>query len=256
MSLIKYSLTRALQLTGISMLSLYSINAAAYGSVGIGAGYAISEYKDYDNDIQPIPLVQLSGERFYFRGMSAGAYLYKDSVNEISLAASYSFQEFDPDNSDDISLKLLNKRNATAMIDMIYRLSYVDVGTVSFIASADILDETDGGYKFNLDYRHNLHLSKLIRIAPGFGFTWFNDALTDHYYGISANEASISGLNEYHPESDISPYLNIAITAPLYKQINLFANGRYTFLSDEITNSPMVDREHAVSVTLGVNYSF
>lgn len=258
----KSPLLNCLKVASFVGLGLSVGNACAAGgnpssSVGIGlAGFGSSEYKDYSSDVSPIPMVQLEGDYFYFKGLSVGAYLYKDQVNEFSASISYLGKKFDSSDSDDASVQLLDDRDATATADLNYRFSMPKVGSLAIKASVDILDESDGGYMFDVGYSQMLPVSKTIRLMPGAGFVWYNDAFTDHYYGISASEATASGLNEYQPESSFSPYLSLNVNIDLTQAISLFARGQYTLLSDEITDSPMVDSDYSITCMAGLNLKF
>ncbi len=240
----------------MSLLGLWGFNAAANNSIGIGAGFGVSEYKEYESDTQAIPVINVSGERFYFRGMSAGMYLYKDSVNEVDLGLSYAAKKFKAEDSDDVHLQALDNRSDTGMADISYRFNHPNIGSLSVTASADVLDKTDGGYKVDIGYRKNFRIAEFVVVSPGVGAIWFNDALSEHYYGISGAESAVSGLDEYHPEDNISTYVGLGCRVFLSKKLVLFANGQYLFLSDEITSSPMVDRDYSISASVGLSFNF
>ena len=78
----------------------------------------------------------------------------------------------------------------------------------------------------------------------------------DYYYGVSDKEARKSGLKSYDADSGVSPYVGIDVKVDLSENWNIFMNTRATFLSDEITDSPMVDEDVKYSFGAGITYRF
>jgi outer membrane protein len=78
----------------------------------------------------------------------------------------------------------------------------------------------------------------------------------DYYYGVSRKEARRSGLNSYDADDGWSPYLELTASYKFAADWNVYATGRYHRLSDEVKDSPMVDKSWTGLMSMGVTYSF
>jgi outer membrane protein len=223
-------------------------------SLGVGAGGAMTEYKDYDAvDIMPIPLLIYSGERFFLRGASGGVHLYKDRTHELSAMLSYLPQRFESDRSRDPAMRRLDDRYSTMLAGASYGLR-TKYGTARVSASSDILGicnavVADASYSYPFQ-------SKNVWFVPAAGLTWTNGAYNDYYYGISAKESAKSGLPEYKAGDGVSPYVGVMTRIVVTDSLNVLVSGRAMFLSPEITGSPMVDRDVKLGFGAMLAYTF
>lgn len=222
-------------------------------SIGLGAAIGQYAYKGIDNDTVPYPMINYEGERFFIRGTGAGAYMFKDQHNQLSLNVFYSPLNFDPDDSDSHRMKQLDKRHSTAMAGVGYR-HIADWGVVRTSLSADVLDYSNG-YVADAAYLHPFNLGALT-LTPGIGATWYSSNFNDYYYGISGKESRRSGLNAYNAGSSWSPYAEVSANYALTQSWKVFAYGRYTRLDSEVKDSPMVDKSYTTLVAAGVSYAF
>jgi len=237
--------------------SSWALNVSANATVGAGVSLSgTSEYKGYNSNSQYFPTINYEDDQFYFHVVSGGVFLFKADRSAFLLGLSYFPKEFDASDSTDNHMQKLNNRHSTGMVDIGYRYGDPVLGTVSATMSADVLDETHGGWKLDLGYKNSIPIFPMVMISPGFGVSWYNEDLTEHYYGVSSNEATRSTLNEYHPSSSISTYAELGINVVLTQSMSLFVNGRYVWLNDEITDSPMVGSSHSFGTMLGVNFIF
>jgi outer membrane protein len=102
-------------------------------------------------------------------------------------------------------------------------------------------------------YRYN---SDRLTFTPGIGVTWSSENQNEYYYGVSKKESQRSGLSSYDPSDSWSPYVELSVNYKLTDSWNVFGMGRYIRLTDEVTNSPMVDKEWTGVLMTGVTYSF
>lgn len=260
MSLGKVKLRSVVKTVAVLGLGLYAgvVSANGSNSVGIGlGGFGTSEYRDYDGGTVPVPMINVSNEIFYLRGLTAGAYLYADQTEQLSVIITYHAQSFEASESNHADMKKLDDRDSTAMAGLSYNVNITQYDSLRFRALFDILDETDGGYLLDAGYQARIPVvADQVTVSPGFGVTWSNDKLNEHYYGVSAAEASRTSFSQYSPDGSFSPYLSLGINVRLTDSINFFANGSYAFLSDEVKDSPMVDRSGAISGVVGMSMNF
>lgn len=236
-------------------LNLFWLPLATAGelTMGAGLGYLSSPYKGHDNMGVPLPIIHYEGEKFFIRGIGAGYKVWDSSPHAFSVGVIYHFNHFNPDDTSHQALRLLDKRRAEVRADA--RYSYkTDYGTLIASAAQDISGRSQGTTG-DLTFRHTYDFGS-FRLIPAVGLTWESARTVDYYYGISAKESQKSGLKEYEPDSSWSPHLGLVSTFYLSDTWSVTAGGRISFLSNEITDSPMVDSSKIVGATLGLNFAF
>jgi outer membrane protein len=221
--------------------------------LGVGVGVSSSEYKEESDSVTPIPILKYEGEHFFVRGLTAGVHLYKDDYNELSLTVSYLSQSFDASESDSHAMQQLENRYSTMLAGAAYNLK-MDWGVAGLSLSADVLG-TSNGFIADASYAYPFEIS-FLKVKPSVGVEWTNENYNDYYYGVSASESHSSGLLEYNAESGISPYLGLQLKIGLTEGFGLTLGAKAKWLSDEITNSPMVDQDMKFSFGAGIVYSF
>src|SRR6187402_57395 len=90
-------------------------------SLGVGAAWAPSPYRSYDNKALPLPLVNYEGKSFYFRGASAGYKLFSTPSDEISLLVSPFANRFRHQDTNNAQLKQLSNRDISGMAGVAWR---------------------------------------------------------------------------------------------------------------------------------------
>ncbi|QSX32277.1 MipA/OmpV family protein [Shewanella avicenniae] len=234
-----------------------ALPALAQSQLGVGGAIGLSQYvyKDYDNLVLPIPMISYESDDFYFRGLSAGYYLFKDKQQRVSLDITYSPRNFDPDDTDNTQLKLLDKRHSTVLFGARYQLRN-EYGQVNASFHMDAADETDGGLQANLSYGYPLTLTSQISVTPSVGIDWQNSKFNQYYYGVSQREALTANLSQYEASASVSPYLNLSMNYRVTKSLMTNAAVRYTWLDSEISDSPMAGRDGLFSTFFSVVYQF
>ncbi|WP_318370367.1 MipA/OmpV family protein [Enterobacter sp.] len=244
---------KVLTLGALIAASVSPAMADSHVSLGAGVGVLESPYKDYDSEVRPLPVITYESENFWFRGLGGGYYLWNDESDKLSIMAYYSPFEFKPKDSDNWQLRQLDKRKATLMAG----LSYVHNTPYGFLRTSlagDTLDNSNG-ISWDLAWLYR-YTNGGLTLTPGVGVEWSSENLNDYYYGVSRREARRSGLDRYEADSDWSPYLELSASYKLTDDWSVYGLGRYTHLSSEVKDSPMVDKSWAGALSAGVTYSF
>lgn len=242
------------QITGAVLLAgSASISLAGDWSLGAGVLFEQLPYRDYDNQVYPLPVIQYEGERVYLSGIGAGVYLLNTDSDKLYLNVYLSPVNFDPADSDDPAMKKLNKRRATAMAGIGYK-HMADWGTIRTELAADVLGKSDGIIA-DVAYQYPLQFNKW-RVEPGVGVQWQSSDHNDYYYGISHNESRRSGLDYYSAGDGFSPYAELSVHYAFNKNWRTFFTGRYTSLSSAVKDSPMTEHSSSVIFGTGVVYTF
>jgi len=233
--------------------SVGAAHAENHWSVGAGVGVINSPYKQYDRDVYPVPVITYEGDNFWFRGLGGGYYLWNDQTDKLSIMAYYSPLHFKPGDSDSYQMRQLDKRKSTMMAG----LSYVHNTEYGFLRTAlagDTLDNSNG-FIWDLAWLYR-YTNGGLTLTPGIGVEYSSENYNDYYYGVSQREANRSGLNSYNADDGWNPYLELTASYKFATDWNVYGTGRYSHLSDEVKDSPMVDKSWAGLLSVGVTYSF
>ncbi|MEI2264279.1 MipA/OmpV family protein [Erwinia sp. CGal63] len=222
-------------------------------TLGASVIYSQSPYKGGQDRYYPVPVINYEGDSFYVRSLTAGYYLWKDQQDQLSLTILGSPQNFDPDDTDNKQLKALDKRHMTLMGGVAYRHT-AEWGTVRTVLAGDLLDNSDG-FIWDLTYLYRFSFGD-FSLTPGIGATYNSSNQNDYYYGVSKNESRRSGLRSYEADDSWNPYLELTGVWAINQNWNATVAGRYTRLSDEVKDSPMVDKDSQVAVWTGISYTF
>lgn len=222
-------------------------------TLGASVIYSQNPYKGGEERYYPFPVISYEGDSFYVRGIQAGYYLWKDNENQLALSILGSPQNFNTDDTDNKQLKQLDNRHMTMMAGVTYRHN-AEWGSVRTVLAGDVLDNSNG-FLWDLTYLYRFQFGK-FSLTPGIGALWSSDNQNDYYYGVSKSESRRSGLSSYQADSSWNPYLELTATYSLNQNWTASAYGRYARLSDEIQDSPMVDRKSETTVWTGISYTF
>lgn len=222
-------------------------------SVGIGASWTDSPYKGYGAVYYPLPSIAFENEVFFINNFTAGAYIYNDNNQKVSVGLSYLPLEFKPKDSDNSQMKQLSKRRSTLMAEARYSIS-TQFGNFATGIGGDILDESNsiiigGSYSY-------VFSGDRWAIVPKVGFTWANNKHNDYYYGISHAESMRSGLAYHDAKSSFTPYVSLVGSYSITQSISSYVGMRIDKLTGDAKSSPMIGNSTVPSVFAGLNYSF
>jgi outer membrane protein len=222
-------------------------------SLGVGAAWAPSPYRSYDNKALPLPLVSYEGKSFYFRGASAGYKLLSTRNDELSILVSPFTNRFRHQDTDDARLRQLSNRDISGMAGVAWKHT-AEWGVISTSAQKEFTGH-GGGTLLDAGYSYPLPKGALT-LVPTVGVSRSNSALNDYYYGVSGREALRSGLSAYHAGGGTAPYVNLMAIYHLSPSWVTSGGMRYTMLPDAVKDSPMVNAEHTRSFFVSLSHVF
>ncbi|QQP96228.1 MipA/OmpV family protein [Lysobacter enzymogenes] len=212
-------------------------------SVGLAVGGRNELYAGEGNHTRALPFFGYEGDRFYFRGITAGYHLVKSEevVVDVFLGG-----RLDAMDAKDFGRRELLKRgiNRDLLSD---RDDSVDAGAsvswrgsageVQLEVKADILD-VSGGFQADASYRYPMQAGKWA-LTPAIGVTVLSKDLANYYYGTLDKEVR-RGVVSYRPGSATIPYVGLSVARPFADKWRFMANVGYQVLPDEISDSPLV----------------
>lgn len=246
---------QALSLVGLLTLVSPAL-ASAQNSIGASVIMETSPYKETSTYYLPIPLFNWETEHFYIKGISGGVYLWKDAQEQhkISLGLGMGLQAFDNDRTDNSALEELSDRKVSFDAYLQYQFQS-EYGNIGARVAHDILGHADGIHA-NLWYRLPIYFGKQFVLTPTVGVQYDSAERNDYYYGVSSKESRRSGLRAYDADAGFSPYVGASARYAFTDKIALVASFNTRFLSDEASDSPMVDEDTIYTSSLSIMYSF
>lgn len=228
-------------------------HAEMHGAAGLGVHVWDGGYRDTDAQVWPIPAIDVESDHFYFKGFEAGAFLVKTDAHRVMLGVSYMGLGFDASDSDDARMKRLEDRDGSFFINATYAWRS-QFGQVSAGIGADISGKSEG-FMSDVNWMKRFDVAG-FGVTPQVGVVFTSDKFNDYYYGISKAESARSGFKAYSADAGVSPYFRLIGDYRITERISVYAEGTIRMLSDEIKDSPMVDRSYAYGFGAGVSYLF
>ncbi|WP_413742021.1 MipA/OmpV family protein [Sodalis sp. RH15] len=226
---------------------------AADIALGIGGFLTTSPYKVDRDDHSVWPVINYDDDTWYIQGDDAGRYLMNDDANELKLKAFFLDQEYKSSRGSTTAMRRLNDRRSTVMSGISYQRT-TPIGAVHVQLAGDILNNSQGVLA-NISYLNQVRLG-MLTVIPEFGVDGANGQQTRYYYGVSSMEARRSGLSEYRPSANITPYVSLTADYKLTERWDTYASARGNFLPSTVRDSPMVDGDEIYAFSLGINYNF
>ena len=245
-----------IKLLALGVFIATSASAAhADGKLTLGAGVGVVEhpYKQYDADVYPVPVISYESDNFWFHGLGGGYYLWNDTNDKLSVTAYWSPMYFKPGDSYNSQMRKLDRRKSTMMAGLSY-VHNTQYGFLRTTLAGDTLDNSNG-ITWDLAWLYR-YTNGNLTLTPGIGVEWNSDNQNEYYYGVSRHESRRSGMRSYDPDSSWNPYLELSANYRFLGDWSVYGVARYTRLSDEITDSPMVDKSWSGLISTGITYTF
>lgn len=230
-------------------------------SVGVAALVSDSPYVGEGTRVVPIPLVTYEGERFFFRGITAGWRFVDNDAFELAALGKFRFDGFDVKDLDrgqlaarGIDADLLEDRDIA--FDLGLGMKWRGgPGELELELLADVTD-TSGGQEATLQYGYPIRVGQGM-LTPGVGVTWMADDMANYYYGTLDEEAA-RGVVDYRPDAVTIPHVGVSYFRPIGRHWSMLGFAKYSRLPDEIIDSPFIesDTDGTASVFVGVSRGF
>jgi len=181
-----------------------------------------------------------------------------DIIIKAYLNGYYPTEIIDAQKEDIPQLSGLSDRNVTGGIALRYShffensLFYIDLATARAITEDEGKDSTgviiDSFYSYLLPYRN-------WDIYFGAGLTYYDQAIVDYYIGINENEANDS-RPLYEADGGFRGQLEVYAQYPLSQSWSFNAGITQSIYSNNVKESPLVDKNTLTQVMVGVLYVF
>lgn len=239
-----------------SLIFLNALSAQADNwSLGAGSLIAANPYLSMNTNILLIPFISYQSKYLAVYGPMAKLRYSLNPNNILGLRLQIGMQEFSPEEASNLSMKNLDERKRLFYVGPYHRFKS-DYGQLTTSFGYDVSNRSNGGMLLDLQYAYPFKSqNRKFFIRPGIGFSWFNQALSRHYYQISSSESNRSGLKQYNANSFIQPFASLFAGINISKKIFWTNVVRLNYLPSTVRNSPMVSNKRITySLITGITY--
>lgn len=231
--------------------------AAPRWSLGLGVVSAPRPYVGATNEILVIPIVELSSGRWFVQGIRAGYRIAETPRTRLVAQARFRFSGLDPGDSPFLAGMARRRETVEAGLGFDWTVASALGGPVQLElrAFADALNRSGGTEaSAGLAWRKALAGGRVL-FSPSIGLAFQNEAAVDYYYGVRPEEAR-PGRPAYPGRAAFSSRASAFLAWRFSGRWSLTAAVSLEAFGDEITASPIVDRQNQTFVLLGVAYGF
>lgn len=235
-------------------------NSSPRGAIGLGVGINLEPYAELDDEAQiiPVPVLSYSRGRVAFLGKSIAVNLAEGDNWDVGGVLDYRFQGYDSDDSP--VFEEMEDRDGT--LEAGFKIGYgAGPVTVSLQTLFDVLDN-HGGYTSELLATYDWKRGRATSVSPFIGLTHHSEDFTQYYYGVDPDEERIINTFApggepynrfvYSPGSTTSPIIGLTARQAISRNWIIFLRGSYEFLPDDITDSPLIDKDTRGSIGVGL----
>ncbi|MBN6150306.1 MipA/OmpV family protein [Xanthomonas sp. AmX2] len=226
--------------------------------LGMAAVVSDSPYAGEGTRVVPFPLVTFQGEKFYFRGITAGYQLFGGDAFELSAVGKVRVDGFDVKDlgktelaRNGLDYRLLEDRDIGLDLGLAAKWSGA-AGELELEILADVIDAS-GGQEASLQYGYPMDIGK-GRLTPNVGVTWLSKDMANYYYGTLDEEVA-RGVVDYKPGAVTIPHIGVSYFRPIGQKWSVLAFAKYSTLPDEIKDSPFVEPDTDGTASMFVGFS-
>ena len=222
------------------------------GEWGLGLGVVSQRppQAGADSEVFVIPFPSYEGERLSASLGNVNWALHSSERFRVAVEGQVRFDGYDPDSS--TGLAGMEERDATVDVGFSFtaRGSW---GVARLQAVGDVFGVHEG-YEISTGYEHPFQAGRWV-FLPSLTVSFLSEDLVDYYYGVRLDE-SMPGRPAYAGASTINTKVGLTVAYSVSQHWSLVAGGEYVRLGREITDSPIIARDHQLLTYTAVEYRF
>ncbi len=235
------------------LLVLLSCVFAQKITLGAGPYFQTQPYKGVDTLLIPSPVVFYDNGILYVRWTRIGAYFLGKKSDNFSWGLSVTAQPrpYGYEASDSQALTGMQKRKNTWEGGLALSVQ-ADTTYFEVMALNDLLNATDA-WILKAELGDEFSIAELT-FYPSVLAIYQSSQYTNYYYGVRESESTLT-RRAYKPESGVTFAVQTYISYPLTKKLSVLINLRADLLSNQVSNSPIVEDNFIYSGLLSLIYT-
>lgn len=214
--------------------------------LGFGIAYRSPIYRGVDADYLPIPLVFYKKGAFFVRGTQVGYQFYRNGGLTLEALGEWVWRGYDDDDSR--HLRGMDDRDPTILGGA--AASYYDGWGVTRVDVATDLLGKSNGQELTFSYGKQFVQDKWT-LTPLAGVRWESSDMADYYFGVDADEVTPT-RPQYSAGESWTPFVSLATRCRINEKWSSMIMVRYDWLDDEISDSPIVNKDYQIKLIGGL----
>ncbi|MBF0379065.1 MAG: MipA/OmpV family protein [Desulfamplus sp.] len=223
-------------------------------SIGLAGLWEDDIYKGVDSEFQPAPFLRYEKGPFEVmthNGINATLKIFGTRDYSLALKGSILLEE-GYDVEDSVHLKGMDELETLYYTGLEFQGEFAD-WEISLEVLQDVSGEHDGqDVELGFEYKWT---TGAFEFRPSLSLTWMSKETVDYSYGVSAREANAT-RPAYSPSSSYEIEAELMVQRPIYGNFKAVGIASVSTFGKEIKDSPLVDKDYAVQMVLGVIYTF
>lgn len=224
-------------------------SAQSHWGLGLGAGFTKSPLRQFDDKVDPLPLVLYESRWISLFGAKLDVKLPLDGPVSLRLRARYAGDGYEADDSPYLAGMEERKGGLWLGAAAIWRNPVANVALEALAATGDA-----EGKRFKLELNREFR-SGALTVTPRVAAEWYDDKYVDYYYGVRAGEVR-AGRAQYTGESTTNAEIGVRFSYAVDRRNHVFVDVSANRLGSAIKDSPLVERSSERSVRVGYLYAF
>ena len=257
------SLTLTTAAFGLLILATPAQAAEQSNRFGIGL-YADSERSIYDGHsgkddlkLEGIITFQYRGEKFNADEKTASYKFFDNGKYQIEVIGNNDNRGYKANDSTKLT-GMAERKNSWDLGGRV--AAKTGMGTISLAATGDVSgkhkgQEVDLAFSQDLFRKGPRGNPRSVSVDFQAGVKWQSDEVVDYYYGVKSGESTVTRA-AYNGQDAITPYVGVTARTNIAQHVTFDVGAVYKHYPDEITDSPIVDKDHDVELTAGLTYWF
>lgn len=224
------------------------------GRLGAGVGIIArsSPYRDYSGGVyQVIPAITYTGERLQVYGPNIQFGIVGSGKLRLALTGQYRIGVYEEEDSP--FLAGMGDRESTFLAGLAIQAELPGLFDLALGYEHDVLDNIGGGIA-------SLRISKalqsgILRFSPQISINYLSSEISNHDFGVALDKATAE-RPAYETGSTTSMEAGLGLFIEITREWLFVMDVNYEMLSDEVINSPIVDKDYVVKGFAVINYVF
>jgi outer membrane protein len=224
------------------------------GRLGVGAGLIArsSPYREYNGGVyQFIPAITYTGERLQVYGPNIQFGIAGSGKLRLALSGQYRIGVYNEDDSP--FLAGMGDRENTFLAGLAIQAELPGVIDLQLGYEHDVLDRIGGGIA-SLRVSKGLQ-SGIFRFTPQLSFNYLSSEISNHDFGVPPENAT-AVRRAYELDSTTSIEGGVGLFIEITREWLFLVDVNIELLSDQVVDSPIVDKDYVVKGFAAINYVF